>query len=354
MAFNGHYELQTEDSFGTETNENEWTDTESTLEDPISLNTEEDEQSHLYWQENEWTDTESTLEDPIPLNTEEDEQSHLYWQGTDLGTVKLREQTIEYAKKFFNKFLDYKQKVTGYIKNLRRIADDIDSCHKDATIAKVTGSSIGIAGGALSIAGLIAAPFTAGASLILTGVGCGVGIAGGATNIVASVTDAVNQNNNLEKVKSIMEQYQKDSKIMSDCLNNVRQAIKSWIKISKKDIPLNVFVGTSEAIMKSLSTISVVASVVTKNSLRALRAASGVLAGLLVVWDFYSAVSDAKDLNEGSKTEIAKKIREAVKNIEEELNGYEKFASNLKEPFKFQKWLRGGIYQYLKQFSPNY
>ncbi|XP_041047549.1 apolipoprotein L3-like [Carcharodon carcharias] len=243
---------------------------------------------------------------------------------------------MENVKQHLIKFGVYKEKVTGYIMNLRRIADGIDSFHKDATIANVTGSSVGIVGGALSIAGLIAAPFSAGASLILTGVGCGVGVVSGATNVAASVSDTVKQKNNLETVKSIMEEYQKENKIMSDSLNNVRQAIESWIKGGEKDIPQNIFVGTSAAVMKSLSTVSLVSSVVTKSSLRALKAASGVLAGLLVVWDFYSMVSDAKDLYKGSKTEIAKNIHEAAKTIEEELNEYEKVDSELKKTFTFQ------------------
>ncbi|KAL1272055.1 hypothetical protein QQF64_031071 [Cirrhinus molitorella] len=62
-----------------------------------------------------------------------------------------------------------------------RITDSMESAHYSATAGSLSGSVIGAAGGITALVGLILAPFTLGASLIVTGVGVGVGVAGGVT-----------------------------------------------------------------------------------------------------------------------------------------------------------------------------
>ncbi|CAM4275459.1 unnamed protein product [Leuciscus chuanchicus] len=63
-----------------------------------------------------------------------------------------------------------------------RITDSMESAHYSATAGSLSGSVIGAAGGITALVGLILAPFTLGASLIVTGVGVGVGVAGGVTD----------------------------------------------------------------------------------------------------------------------------------------------------------------------------
>ncbi|CAM4511260.1 unnamed protein product [Leuciscus chuanchicus] len=59
------------------------------------------------------------------------------------------------------------------------ITGSMESAHYNATAGSLTGSVIGAAGGITAVVGAILAPFTFGASLIVTGVGIGVGVAGG-------------------------------------------------------------------------------------------------------------------------------------------------------------------------------
>ncbi|XP_067884820.1 apolipoprotein L3-like [Heterodontus francisci] len=244
-------------------------------------------------------------------------------------------KNIEDVKNFKKLFPKYQKQLTGYIRELQEIADDIDKCHKDVNIANVTGSSAGILGGILTISGLIASPFTLGASLVLSGIGIGVGVAGGVTNIGASVTDIVNQKKKQERVHEIREQYEKASKIMSDSLIQVRFAIESLINYNENEVVVCLFNGVTHTGMKSFGGIAVVVSAVTKNTLRTLKAVSGIMSGLLMVWDIYSIVKDAKDIHRGSKTEVAERIREAAKNIEQEMKQYEKVNEELIKTFEF-------------------
>ncbi|CAM4510679.1 unnamed protein product [Leuciscus chuanchicus] len=65
---------------------------------------------------------------------------------------------------------------------LRELADGLEKVHFNTTVSSLTGGVVGLAGGITSVVGLILAPFTLGASLIVTGVGIGVAVAGGVTS----------------------------------------------------------------------------------------------------------------------------------------------------------------------------
>ena len=65
------------------------------------------------------------------------------------------------------------------MEQLDELAKKLKENHRNVNISTVTGASMGTVGGILSIAGLITAPFTFGAGLIVTLVGAGIGGTGG-------------------------------------------------------------------------------------------------------------------------------------------------------------------------------
>ncbi|CAN0114464.1 unnamed protein product [Lampetra planeri] len=66
------------------------------------------------------------------------------------------------------------------IKEMRRVADALDKLEKDVTISQTAGTATSLVGGIVATAGIIAAPFTFGASALIAGVvGAGIGITGG-------------------------------------------------------------------------------------------------------------------------------------------------------------------------------
>uniref|UniRef100_A0A4W3ICB0 Apolipoprotein L3 n=1 Tax=Callorhinchus milii TaxID=7868 RepID=A0A4W3ICB0_CALMI len=217
---------------------------------------------------------------------------------------------------FPKKFPDWKARMNRYVTLLQEIANNIDHCHKGASIANITGSSVGVIGGALTIAGLIAAPFTLGTSLILTGVGVGVGVAGGVTNITA--------------INEIMEEYKKDSEEMADCFNKFRNAVDFYENHSDKLVK-DTFIGVTEVFSKSTGVIATVVSAVTKTSLQSFKAVSGVLSGLFVVWDIYTITVNSIDLSKGAETEIAKQIRNVAQKIQNEVMMYEEVYEKLRQ-----------------------
>uniref|UniRef100_A0A671U5U5 Protein kinase domain-containing protein n=2 Tax=Sparus aurata TaxID=8175 RepID=A0A671U5U5_SPAAU len=92
--------------------------------------------------------------------------------------------------------------------NLRNVADGLERVHQGTTIGSLAGGVIGAAGGITSIVGLILAPFTLGASLIVTGVGVGVSVAGGLTASASNITNMVNQSSDRKAVRSIIKEFE--------------------------------------------------------------------------------------------------------------------------------------------------
>ncbi|XP_038649027.1 apolipoprotein L2-like [Scyliorhinus canicula] len=78
------------------------------------------------------------------------------------------EKITQSVQDFVKRFPGWKSQIDGRIRELQEIAKSIDTFHRGSTIANVTGSSMSVVGGVLTIVGIIAAPFTAGTSLVLT------------------------------------------------------------------------------------------------------------------------------------------------------------------------------------------
>ncbi|XP_055486365.1 uncharacterized protein LOC129693597 [Leucoraja erinacea] len=338
-----------------------------------------------------------------------------------------RTETIQH---FVNQFSKWQCRMTGYIRELQEIANSIDRYHKGATIANVTGSSAGAVGGVLTFAGIIAAPFTAGSSLILTAVGASIGGAGVVTNLTASITEYVTRSKMQKRVDEIIRQYKNDWKVISahltnidsnlqflcllseeentecdcnegttgDCQRNskvkqvtskhrenylpkvkdrlylqgVREERNIFNKCRKKyfdevkaglqsgSIGVNTFKLTASIMGKQvlckspgLSKLAEKLTSLSHNAQRTqyaletgkvkqllygtplalsktTRAVSGVVGALFIVWDIYSITKDSIELSKGSKTEVAKKLRDDAQKIDDALNLYEDICQFLK------------------------
>uniref|UniRef100_A0A4W3ICC9 Apolipo L3-like protein n=1 Tax=Callorhinchus milii TaxID=7868 RepID=A0A4W3ICC9_CALMI len=117
------------------------------------------------------------------------------------------QKRIEEVQRFKDLFPEWQKRMREHERGLCNIAHDIDTVHQNATVANITGTSIGLVGGILSIGGLISAPFTMRLSLGLMGVGAGIGVVGGVTNVAASGVDAFKQGKLSTAIDEIMEQY---------------------------------------------------------------------------------------------------------------------------------------------------
>ena len=126
--------------------------------------------------ENAWDDFQLVQADPNPLNKAQ------FWKtlADDYLDVIIG-YTID----------DYEDKVHKAFNIMEECSSELNKVAKDTGIARTVGGSVQIIGGGLAIAGLVLAPFTAGASIGLTIAGVVTGAAGGVTSFSSFLVNHV-------------------------------------------------------------------------------------------------------------------------------------------------------------------
>ncbi|XP_042257438.1 uncharacterized protein si:cabz01007807.1 isoform X4 [Thunnus maccoyii] len=126
----------------------------------------------------------------------------------------------------FNKVFTERAEVLWHsVITLHAIADDISNFHHKAKIAGITGGTTTAVGGVTAIAGLALAPFTFGASLVVTAVGVGVATAGGITSASAAISDNVNNMHDRKKVETVLQEYEDHLLDIGKILHFVNQGL---------------------------------------------------------------------------------------------------------------------------------
>lgn len=122
----------------------------------------------------EQSDSSSTESNEDNVGVPDPQDSFIVKQITE-KFENLRQLRIELNKAFIRWIP--KRKITK--KQLEELASTLHEHHRNVNITTITGAGMGTVGGVLSIAGLIAAPFTFGAGIVVSLIGAGIGGAGG-------------------------------------------------------------------------------------------------------------------------------------------------------------------------------
>uniref|UniRef100_A0A8B9GS71 Si:ch73-233k15.2 n=1 Tax=Astyanax mexicanus TaxID=7994 RepID=A0A8B9GS71_ASTMX len=126
----------------------------------------------------------------------------------------------ENAEHFIETFSECRPRMFQFLSDLEETAVKLDRMTKGSSISSVAGSSVGIAGGVMSIIGLGLAPFTAGLSLGLTMTGLGLGVTSGVNSIVSGVTEIAVNKHHEGNANDIVQKLMKDMQKILDCLDN--------------------------------------------------------------------------------------------------------------------------------------
>ncbi|XP_051569278.1 uncharacterized protein LOC127449776 [Myxocyprinus asiaticus] len=119
---------------------------------------------------------------------------------------------------FIGLFSQRRSRMEQFLSDLEESAVQLDRMKMGASISTVAGSSVGVAGGILSIVGLALAPVTAGVSLALTLTGVGLGVTSGVNSLVTGITEAAVNNHHGKNAQSIFQRYMDDVQKIVDCL----------------------------------------------------------------------------------------------------------------------------------------
>uniref|UniRef100_A0A8C9RP68 Apolipoprotein L3-like n=1 Tax=Scleropages formosus TaxID=113540 RepID=A0A8C9RP68_SCLFO len=201
------------------------------------------------------------------------------------------------------------------INELKGIADSLEGTHWRTTVGSLTGGVVGAAGGITSIAGLALAPFTLGASLIVTGLGIGVAVAGGITGATSNITKMVKYAADRKNMEKILKDYGElmqpiiiRLQELSEKLNILQQLStlreKYQENFSRVDLILQAGYRTGRSLtgipelvrLIQMANIGKVAAQATR-AVRVAEAFTGVLTGFFLALDIYFIVQDAKEIH---------------------------------------------------------
>ncbi|KAG5261172.1 hypothetical protein AALO_G00300870 [Alosa alosa] len=210
------------------------------------------------------------------------------------------------------------------LQKLRALADGLENVHFGTTVGSLTGGVIGAAGGITSIVGLILAPFTLGASLIVTGVGVGIAVAGGATAGVSNITNMVNQSTDRYNVKNVIREFQEKMNSVVVSLQHICEGLEALNDSGSAEDGNDPSTGTTGSMAKAgvrlgrglgaipeLVRLAQVANVgrvaaQTARAIRVAEVATGIFSAFFLAVDVFFIAMDAKEIHNIRQTRAEK------------------------------------------------
>ncbi|XP_026054803.1 serine/threonine-protein kinase par-1-like [Carassius auratus] len=228
-----------------------------------------------------------------------------------------------------------------------KTSDLLETAHYRATAASLSGSVFGAARGITVLAGVILAPFTFGASLIVSAVGAGVSAAGGVIGAGANIADAVEQKKYHEILKQLESSIENGRELIR-CSLELRRLIEKMFKFRDfaststfDNVRLSWEIGKGTTVfvtgLMSLGVLGNFIRIAVQSAKMGRAAASGVLAGLLVIVDAVFIAKDSKEIHQMRnqwKTDDPEKVSSSVLKATAEIRKTHKDLFNVLEEIK--------------------
>ncbi|XP_060749271.1 apolipoprotein L4-like [Tachysurus vachellii] len=171
----------------------------------------------------EWINGKSSVKLNLIMTEEQKHYDHLL----QLNKIRMDESfRLTYlfgvnAQDFIKLFSERHNRMLQFLCDLDEAAVQLNKMKLGSNISTVAGSSVGIAGGVLSIVGLALAPVTAGVSLALTLAGVGLGVTSGVNGIVTGITEMAVNKHHGNKANRIFIRFMEDVQKIQDCVEDV-------------------------------------------------------------------------------------------------------------------------------------
>ncbi|XP_068434509.1 uncharacterized protein [Clinocottus analis] len=163
----------------------------------------------------------------LDVDLSEDDVQKMISQINELDEIRMNQsfQTVFLfqgkCSGFISQFKERQDRMLQSLTELEENAVQLDRMNRGAKISSVAGSSVGAAGGVLSIVGLALIPVTLGTSLILTMTGLGLGITSGVNSAVTTATEISVNRKHQKKVGEIFQSFMEDVQSLQDCLDQI-------------------------------------------------------------------------------------------------------------------------------------
>lgn len=109
---------------------------------------------------------------------------------------------------------------------IRGVADNIERVVRDTGIARAAGGSVAVVAGAAALGGVLLAPFTAGASLVLTVGGIVGGVAAAATTVTAAIIKDTKVNKKAKEVKKSLDSLKDKDEVVCKIIEELKEKVE--------------------------------------------------------------------------------------------------------------------------------
>ena len=216
-------------------------------------------------------------------------------------------------------------------KKLEKLASKLQEQQIKGSKSTIVGASAGTVGGILAIAGLITAPFTFGAGLVVSLVGAGIGGAGGLVMFVSKVVEITLAKLGLKEVQRAIDEDEEASGPLRERLVDLERFISDLREIesngfeflrnrARREFPTStegridlsaMFLRTSTASVGA-GAVAVAGAIARAGGVAGVRAAhiaGGVIGAVLLPLDIYTLVKSSLEVHRGSTTQAVNDIR---------------------------------------------
>ncbi|KAA8587763.1 hypothetical protein FQN60_016625 [Etheostoma spectabile] len=263
------------------------------------------------------------------------ETSHFYEDDEQMSMEQAADRVYMAARLFVRLFNKRGASLQHRILELLALADAADDFHKKTVKAAVGGGVASVAGSVATITGLILAPFTFGASVIVTAVGISVATAGSITSATANITDTVHSNMDRKKLEKMIQGYQEEISDIRECLEFVQSATKKALNHNVRHVMKEGGMAGKALLIntnKLVSTVQILgAAGGVAKAAKAISITTGVMSALFLALDIFFLAKDSHQLRKGAKTKFATKIREVCKELQDGLLELNKVKTQLQK-----------------------
>ncbi|XP_029507550.2 uncharacterized protein LOC115122484 isoform X2 [Oncorhynchus nerka] len=135
----------------------------------------------------------------------------------------------EAAQRFIGRFSQRRPRMEQFLTELEENAVQLDRMKLGAKISSVAGSSVGAAGGILTIVGLALTPVTGGVSLALTIAGASLGVTSGVNSLNTGITEMKVNSIHEKKASEIFQSFMEDVESLQECLEDVVRNMEPFL-----------------------------------------------------------------------------------------------------------------------------
>ena len=226
------------------------------------------------------------------------------------------------------------------LEKLEELATKLHEQHIKVSKSTIAGASASTVGGILAIAGLIAAPFTFGAGLVVSLVGAGIGGAGGLVMSVSKVIEIALAKLGLKEVQGAIDEDKEACTQLQEKLENLERFISNLREIESNgfeflhqlverefttsteeriDISARFFRAFSSAASVGAGAFAAAGAFARAGGLAGVRVANlagGIVGAVLLPLDVYMLVKSSLEVHRGSTTQAVNDIRKLISELE--------------------------------------